>query len=497
MTSLSTPSTSKRTDPQSPSLKTDGIQTDKNHLPREKVVQNIYNTAKRQQYVVIGSSAATGKTSLLQLLAIGLEKKGATVVEMSILDRGTDHLFEFLDRAGIVNDKKELKKIKNTWLLMDDAQNAYSSRYAPFWQFVVKTISSASVDNNLFVIIAATYDLSTTDSPVDFRSLEHIDPNISESEAVELFRMHAEVWGYEDWKNYLETLTKIGKFEGRDTYHVGIVMAGIRVLNELRKEAGRSHFDEQAALAALRDEPFINHLNRCFKLPEDVPRDFKDYLLDVVVGTARVDMESNNKLAPFIRAGLLSKKGTFSCIAARWYYNRRCFPNRARTAPESLDELIQLAVSSMSAKRLRDTLVDGFPKEATFQHLFNEALSLHLPFQHIIIPELNTFAVDPNDSANIVTGELDFYINGDKQWCLELVRLGDKIGEHVARFEEHKGKYRKVTKRDYIIVDCRGPKKGGGTRLGKSKCTLNFSEDFKKCLCQLRQKEPFEIELAN
>ena len=500
MSALSTPKASKvRPDgPQSPSLKTDGISISKNHLPRSAVVQEIYSTAKKQQYVVIGSSAATGKTSLLQLLKKRLEEKGANVIRLNITDEGPDELIAELALDGIVKNERKLRELcqnnSAVWLLLDDAQNAYAQKYARFWQFVVKGISSYDIDN-LFVVIAATYDLSTPKSPVNFRAIEHIDPNISENEARELFKMHAEVWGYEDWKNYLETLVAISKFAGLQSFHVGVVMAGIRVLNELRKEPSQRDFNEQVALSALRDEPFINHLNRCFKLPDDLPRQFKDRLLDAVVSSNVVDMESDPALAPFIRAGLLTRKGAFSCIAARWYYNRRCFPNRATSAPESLDELIMLAVSSISAKRLRDTLVNGFPKEATFQHLFNEALSLHLPFQHIIIPELNTFAEDSNGSD--VTGELDFYINGDKQWCLELLRNGDKIGEHIARFDEHECKYRKVVMKDYLVVDCRGPKKGGGARTEESRCTLYFSEDFKKCLCQMRNKEAIEIELKN
>lgn len=91
----------------------------------------------------------------------------------------------------------------------------------------------------------------------------------------------------------------------------------------------------------------------------------------------------------------------------------------------------------MPAKSLRDTLVESFPKEATFQHLFNEAMSAnHLRFDNFIIPKLNTFTT--NADVDIVTGELDFYINCELQWCLELLRKDDKIGEHHLRFDEYK-----------------------------------------------------------
>jgi hypothetical protein len=83
------------------------------------------------------------------------------------------------------------------------------------------------------------------------------------------------------------------------------------------------------------------------------------------------------------------------------------------------------------------------------------------------------------------------------QWALELLRNGDKIGEHIARVDKHTGKYRMVAMKDYIVVDSRGPKLGQGLRPEKSRCTLYFSEDFTKCLCQMRQMEALEIELMN
>ena len=69
--------------------------------------------------------------------------------------------------------------------------------------------------------------------------------------------------------------------------------------------------------------------------------------------------------------------------------------------------------------------------------------------------------------------------------------------KHIARFDKMEGKCRKVEMKDYIVVDCRGPKEGRGVHREESRCTLYFSKDFKKCLCQMRQKEAFEIELQN
>ena len=184
--------------------------------------------------------------------------------------------------------------------------------------------------------------------------------------------------------------------------------------------------------------------------------------------------------------------GQFASLAASWYYNRVCFPDRALTAPDSLDDLVAQAVGLMSAKRMSDTLENGFPKEATFQHLFNEALSNLLPISNYVIPEFNTFALDKDGAP--VYGELDFYINGDLQWCLELLRQGDKIGEHLKRFDASVGKYREVQQKSHLVVDCRGPKKRTA-QVDMSRCTLYFAEDFRSCICKMRLDQEVTIQL--
>mmetsp|Transcript_57126 Transcript_57126/g.139235 ORF Transcript_57126/g.139235 Transcript_57126/m.139235 type:complete len:97 (-) Transcript_57126:1895-2185(-) len=65
---------------------------------------------------------------------------------------------------------------------------------------------------------------------------------------------------------------------------------------------------------------------------------------------------------------------------------------------------------------------------------------------------MNTFAVDVNDPSNVVTGELNFYVNGQLKWALELVRLGSKIGDHVARFEEMKGNTGRSSKMIFLLL---------------------------------------------
>jgi len=124
------------------------------------------------------------------------EEKWANVIRINMNCAATvESILEQLTKKGInMEDLSELRQVKNTWLVLDDAQIAYNWKFDLFWHFVVKSLGSAGVEDNLFVVVAATYDLSTRDSPADFNSLEHIEPNIIEEEVKALFAMHDQVY---------------------------------------------------------------------------------------------------------------------------------------------------------------------------------------------------------------------------------------------------------------------------------------------------------------
>ena len=113
-------------------------------------------------------------------------------------------------------------------------------------------------------------------------------------------------------------------------------------------------------------------------------------------------------------------------------------------------------------------------------------MSMNLTNTNFLIPELNTWATDA--SGEEISGELDFHVNGHLQWCLEPLRNGDKIGEHLARFKPQTGKYRNVEAKDYLVVDCRPPKRGNGAQIAVDRCNLYFEENFTKCRVQMRTK---------
>jgi hypothetical protein len=91
-----------------------------------------------------------------------------------------------------------------------------------------------------------------------------------------------------------------------------------------------------------------------------------------------------------------------------------------------------------------------------------------------------------------VTGELDLYIRNGKKWVEELLRNGDKIGEHLGCIH---GKYKNVALDEWLVVDCHAhpnaPKK-----FDQNRWSLVFSTDYRSCQCYMRlSKTPTELQL--
>ena len=344
---------------------------------------------------------------------------------------------------------------------------------------------------------------------MSFKTLEHVDPNICGLEATQLIVIHLNYLGekFSGWDIFRKHVLEISKLTAAgkdDRHHIGVIMSAIRTLED-RKNRTSEGISENDALDALRGAAFTSQLEGCFYFEHSqVTPDMKKYLQMTLVSRPGNGVEdfSRSPIGPLLRAGIINTDGKFSCLAANWYYNRNCFPGRPLDGPGSLRELIFKAIGSVSAKRLREAVKSGLPKDAAFKQLMNEAMSAHMPVRHSITPEFNTKAVESQDSsAKAVTGELDFYAGGDKQWCVEILRERKDVGKHSQGFEEthdshgNNGKYREVLKKEYYIIDCRGPKKGNGVKLEDHNCALYFERSFSKCVCEIKGINAEEIQL--
>jgi hypothetical protein len=179
----------------------------------------------------------------------------------------------------------------------------------------------------------------------------------------------------------------------------------------------------------------------------------------------------------------------FSSSLAKRFYFHSIFPNRSMVAPATLFDLVRGALQNMSAVNLRNATasVGRFPSESVFQHEFMAALAAVLPPSCYICPELSR--VFPNNGMTedeTINGKIDFYINGDLRWGIELLVNGDRITEHLNRFSDPSGKYAPLQVKDYVVVDFRRTLDGKPTNVmaHEKRITVFFPFGrFTNCIC--------------
>ncbi|CAG8704239.1 12698_t:CDS:1, partial [Racocetra fulgida] len=76
-------------------------------------------------------------------------------------------------------------------------------------------------------------------------------------------------------------------------------------------------------------------------------------------------------------------------------------------------------------------------------------------------------------------GYLDFYVNDQRNWAIELLRDGDKLQEHQQRFQKD-GRYASILKyaKEWAIIDIRNSKKGPPEQKEKDVIYVLCAENF-------------------
>jgi hypothetical protein len=254
---------------------------------------------------------------------------------------------------------------------------------------------------------------------------------------------------------------------------------------------------------------------RCFGSAHSAPigNDLKSFLKKILVNEKLIrnsfsDKRDTDTYLSLKKAGILvefpDSTFGFSSQLAKRYYFKWIFPKRSETDPLSLSKLIINVVSSMSSTVLKNSTLPGdFPKEAVFQHLFMEGLALHTHPGCSICPELSKI-FPPYTNINTqqtITGEIDFYLNSNLRWGIELLVNGDGIGEHISRFTPTDGKYVSLAVNDYEIVDFRRNTTGTPTNITTHPKRLSVffkNDDYSVAQCLFGEHPTvINISLAN
>jgi len=128
---------------------------------------------------------------------------------------------------------------------------------------------------------------------------------------------------------------------------------------------------------------------------------------------------------------------------------------------------------------------DELPLERTWQMEFYRIAWSHLP--------RGTYLSADVGSVFGSNGQLDFYVNTQKKWGIELLREGSKISEHCERFSS-KGIYASIPVKEFVVIDFRSELKGA--RLTHPNLwTVSYSDDFSRITLKREGKEAREIRL--
>jgi len=131
-----------------------------------------------------------------------------------------------------------------------------------------------------------------------------------------------------------------------------------------------------------------------------------------------------------------------------------------RVLVDDIDVLIRNTVEQMSSLQLMqeagysagqnvmETEEKRSPKEGAYQHHFLAALSRCVPVNVDIVSEKAVL-------SGYKRGSVDFFIDSNYRYGIELTRDGSDLLGHIGRFHAVKGKYRGLQLKQWRVVDFR------------------------------------------
>ena len=480
--------------------------TDANAIfPRDKLIQEMYTKLMEDSWIILSSPAGSGKTSLIQLFYEKYSKE-YPIIYISCIGR-TPYLSDFAN--GIITDdsgaKWELRKDGKYIICFDDAQEWYHKD--DFWNGLSKNVL---LHRNIKLIVSAVHTIKARrSSPVSFSLFPHLYMNdflLNEAESKEFLTSK---YGFPERFNFPKLKKLI------ITQCNGLIAALRISVNQIVYKFGK----ETSSLESLEKEiinyylsnQFISHLLRCFGEVHEskdyqVLRDLllKCYFNEEVLDfhTNKLDSNVQEIYLQLLKSGILKVENNlikFSSPLAQRYFSRNIFYNRSEKNPSSLFELIKESIENLSMTSLSQSVskIGDFPKEKTFQIFFTTAITELTNPLVSIIPELSKNI----DTYEKIPGSIDLFLNGNLLWGIELLINGDRLNEHISRFDID-GKYSGLKMNDYVLIDLRGNLNGEippKILLHPKRITVVFKiGDFSQCTCLFgNNPDPIILKLKN
>jgi hypothetical protein len=484
-------------------------------LPRIHLIESLKKIVQKMksQFTILSAPAATGKTSAIHLLIQSLKDDYLSNGLFFPIQcaRSSLTLFQQLSNIGLTYDKKNLAwktsnllHGKRVIIFLNDAHCQYDDQ--DFWAILMK--GTCQLPQNIQFIIAATYLLGGTRSPVEFDNIQTRiqlpEMLLNTDEAIQLLKINLP----EIMQNYDSLMTLIERECGGN---IGALSKAANFLLTQFKLNLNIDLSEENAIHLYLSRDLLSAMVRCFGtlFPSfsDNKGTHERILLAKLLRCKTLGCEFvNDVVKDLVECGILviDAEIKFASRLAQRFFMNKFYHFRASDNPSSLIELVKLAIGSISTKMLTQSVAGttDFPMESTIQHLFLTALAAHTTPTTSICPELSKLfpiiTESNNQAGGIISGEIDFYLNGTLRWGIELLISGRRFGEHFERFDVDR-KYYPLQMNDYIVVDFRpicGSSSSSILRHPK-RLTVFFEDDFSKCQCLYGVDLPsFQLNLA-
>jgi hypothetical protein len=475
------------------------------YVDRKELIGRILEQLQDEMFVVFSAPPGSGKTSVLQLIAT---KYPDIPVHYVTLLTATDAFRELEDRTGI-NLKGSLENFsgQSMIVLLDDVQNHFHN--TDFWLALIKALPVKAQFKTFKVkfVISSTYftRIGNTNSPAeltDMKKFTHKDFKLNEDEANAIFRIRQGDSSFPKYDLFKDLL--LNECSGNP----GMISVALVSLTQHFRGQEKTESD---VLRYYLSNSFNQALNRCFVSICRWEEKSLIFLRKLYIESelSKQVFGDDNMLSTFIKDGVLEMNEnemiSFTSPMAKRFYCHQVFPYNSLENPPDIVSLVKSTIGKMSQKTLSDfSSGRKFPKEAGFQQHFLFGLCWNLKPSTVVTSELSNIFPHISQTelteSNKIEGSLDFYINSDLRWGIELLVGGDKITEHIDRFAK-KGKYDRLECKDYIVIDFRSSKDGKPTNITRheKRVSVFFKEgDYSSCICVIGVKESYEsIKLEN
>lgn len=416
---------------------------------------------------LLRSPPRSGKSTLATLLAAYLEfNKERTVIKLNVLSCPNDCSSVEFDNFWL--EKLGPKEPRMTWtqcykstgvgldIIIDEAQTIYGK--VPFFWEKLKELQGLK-DSGIRILLLSAYGKPTHDlgTPLEFKNTLGLDQlcfPINEFEGL-VEKIHSPLlptvrqWIYDATAG-----------------HPGLVRTTLACLLDLSRDGRTTEAEHIQFLLSPQYRRKINDTRALewMKTWEPVEEEV-DFLRDALDKSKQPgstfdswpNIEGKYWFKQLLKNGLLAPVGDqyrFVIPLVRMYLSVHFFRKSKLSslqAPDSFEDFIKRSLERMRPSYLSKSLEYSRGKKDKLHEKVWQTEWLKAAFS--LLPN-DIFIWENVGSTFNSLGSLDFYIDSGLCWGVELLRKGDRMSQHLGRFDENRT-YSKIDLKEWAILDFR------------------------------------------